>query len=78
MTAMATIPKFSYAEELAQIAAKFSAAPELSALLHTAAFHTRQLLGCSVVIFTKTGQRTSVCGGVERRRAPRRVTARAV
>ncbi len=55
MTAMATIPRFSYGEELAQIAAKFSAAPELSALLHTAAFHTRQLLGCSVVIFTRPG-----------------------
>lgn len=45
----------SYAEELAQIAAKFSAASELSGLLYTAAFQIRHLLGCSVVIFTKPG-----------------------
>lgn len=32
-----------------------SAAPELPVLLHTAAFQLRQVLGCSVVIFTKPG-----------------------
>jgi sigma-B regulation protein RsbU (phosphoserine phosphatase) len=45
----------SFAHELARITAKLSATPELSALLHTAAFQLRQLLGCSVVIFTKPG-----------------------
>ena len=55
MSALAPSPRTSYAEELAQISAKLSAAPELSALLHTAAFQIRQLLGCSVVVFTKPG-----------------------
>jgi phosphoserine phosphatase RsbU/P len=55
MIAMAPSPRTSYAEEMAQIAAKLSAAPELSALLYTAAFQIRHLLGCSVVIFTKPG-----------------------
>lgn len=55
MTAMATQPDVSYAEHLARISAKLSAATELSALLYTAAFQLRQLLGCSVVIFTKPG-----------------------
>src|SRR4051812_38548424 len=55
MTAMAFSPKTSYAEELAQIVAKLSAAPELSTLLHTASFQIRHLLGCSVVIFTRPG-----------------------
>ena len=55
MTALAPGPKTSYAEELAQISAKLSAAPELLALLYTAAFQIRRLLGCSVVVFTKPG-----------------------
>ncbi len=55
MIATAPNPRTSYAEEMAQIAEKFSAAPELSGLLYTAAFQLRQLLGCSVVIFTKPG-----------------------
>jgi sigma-B regulation protein RsbU (phosphoserine phosphatase) len=37
------------------MSAKLSAARELSALVHTAAFQLRQVLGCSVVIFTKPG-----------------------
>jgi sigma-B regulation protein RsbU (phosphoserine phosphatase) len=45
----------SYAEALARLSAKLSAAQELSALLHTAAFQLRQLLGCSVVVFTRPG-----------------------
>jgi hypothetical protein len=55
MTAMAPQPDVSYAEHMARISAKLSAATELSALLYTAAFQLRQLLGCSVVIFTKPG-----------------------
>jgi phosphoserine phosphatase RsbU/P len=55
MTAMVPNPKVSYAEEMAQIVAKLSAAPELSALLYTAAFQIRHLLGCSVVVFTRPG-----------------------
>lgn len=55
MTALAPEPRVTYAEELARISAKLSAAPELSALLHTAAFQLRQVLGCSVVVFTKPG-----------------------
>jgi phosphoserine phosphatase RsbU/P len=55
MTAMAPQFEMAYAETLARISAQLSAATELSALLHTAAFQLRQLLGCSVVIFTKPG-----------------------
>lgn len=55
MTAMAPSPRTSYAEELAHISGKLSAAAELPALLHTAAFQIRRLLGCSVVIFTRPG-----------------------
>lgn len=55
MTSLAPTPRTSYAEEMGQIAAKLSAATDLSALLYTAAFQIRQLLGCSVVIFTKPG-----------------------
>lgn len=55
MSALAPSRSFSHAEEVARISAQLSAAPELSALLHTAAFQIRQLLGCSVVIFTKPG-----------------------
>lgn len=55
MTAMAPNPRTSYAEDMSRIAAKLSAAPELSTLLHTAAFQLRQLLGCSAVVFTKPG-----------------------
>jgi phosphoserine phosphatase RsbU/P len=55
MTAMAPQFEMAYAETLARMSAKMSAATELPALLHTAAFQLRQLLGCSVVIFTKPG-----------------------
>ncbi len=55
MTALAPQPRISYAEELARLSGKLSAARELSALLYTASFQLRQLLGCSVVIFTKPG-----------------------
>ncbi len=55
MSQPATTQRVSYAEEIGRISAQLSAAPELSALLHTAAFRIRQLLGCSVVIFTRPG-----------------------
>jgi sigma-B regulation protein RsbU (phosphoserine phosphatase) len=53
MAAMVQIPRLRYAEEVAQICAKLSAASELPALLHTAAFQIRQVMGCSIVVFTK-------------------------
>jgi sigma-B regulation protein RsbU (phosphoserine phosphatase) len=53
MAAVIRLPRTRNVEDLQQLCARLSAAPELSTLLHTAAFQLRRLLGCSVVIFTK-------------------------
>ena len=53
MAAVVQLPRVRNVEDLQQLCARLSAAPELSTLLHTAAFQLRRLLGCSVVIFTK-------------------------
>jgi sigma-B regulation protein RsbU (phosphoserine phosphatase) len=55
MAAVVQLPRVRNVEELQQLCARLSAAPDLSTLLHTAAFQLRRLLGCSVVIFTKPG-----------------------
>jgi sigma-B regulation protein RsbU (phosphoserine phosphatase) len=46
--------ELSWGSELARIAAKLSAAPDMHALLHTAAFQIRQIFNAAVAVFAQT------------------------